>query len=166
MANSEAPNDKQIYSQEEVQQILNLAIAQHAYAGEFSRTQLLDIAEDLAIPAAIVQQAEKAWMQSNDENQKREAFNQHRRADLKRKVGRFSIINGSLILLNGLMGFGFPWSLYILLFWGLFLGLKTWNVLHLGGEAYEKAFQRWYRTHQVRSVVNRWLDRFLSPSRV
>lgn len=162
MANSEAPNDKQIYSQEEVQQILNLAIAQHAYAGEFSRTQLLDIAQDLAIPAAIVQQAEKAWMQSNDENQKREAFNQHRRAELNRKVGRFSIINGSLILLNGLMGFGFPWSLYILLFWGLFLGLKTWNVLHLDGEAYEKAFQRWYRTHQVRSVVNRWLDRFLS----
>ena len=40
MANSEAPNDKQIYSQEEVQQILNLAIAQHAYAGEFSRTRL------------------------------------------------------------------------------------------------------------------------------
>jgi hypothetical protein len=162
MANSETPDQKRIYSQEEVQQILNLAIAQHAYEGEFSRAQLLEIAEDLAIPAAIVHQAEKAWMESNDENLKREAFNQHRRAELKRKVGRFTIINGSFILLNVLMGFGFPWSLYILLFWGLFLGLKTWNVFHLDGEAYEKAFQRWYRTHKVRSVVNRWLDRLLS----
>lgn len=162
MANSEAPDQKRIYSQEEVQQILNLAIAQHAYEGEFSRAQLLEIAEDLAIPAGIIYQAERAWMQSNDENLKREAFNQHRRAELKRKVGRFAIINASFILLNALMGFGFPWSLYILLLWGLFLGLKTWNVLHLDGEAYEKAFQRWYRTHKVRSVVNRWLDRLLS----
>jgi 2TM domain len=163
MANSETPNDnKQIYSQEAVQQILNIAIAQHAYAGEFSRAQLLEVADDLAIPAAIVHQAEKAWMASNDETQKHEAFNQHRYAELKRKIGRFAIFNTIFILINVLMGFGAPWSLYILLFWSLPLGLNAWNVFMMKGEAYEKAFQNWYRKHKVRNVVNRWLDRLIS----
>jgi hypothetical protein len=163
MANSEAPNnDKQIYSQEAVQQILNIAIAQHAYEGEFSRAQLLEIADDLAIPAAIIHQAEKAWMASNDETQKREAFNQHRHSELKRKIGRFTIVNAILISMNLLMGFGFPWSLYILLCWSLPLGLKTWNVLMVKGDAYEQAFQNWYRKNKVRNVLNRWIDRLIS----
>ncbi|WP_404783490.1 2TM domain-containing protein [Altericista sp. CCNU0014] len=162
MVNPEVSDRNRIYTQEDVQQILNLAIAQHAYEGEFSRDQLLEIAEDLAIPAAIVHQAERAWIQSNDENLKREAFNQHRWAELKRKVGRFAIFNVIFILLNALMGFGFPWSLYILLFWSLSIGLKAWNAIHLNGEAYEKAFQRWYRTYKVRSLVGRWFDRLLS----
>jgi DNA-binding transcriptional MerR regulator len=162
MANSEAPNNNQrIYSQEAVQQILNIAIAQHAYEGEFSRAQLLEIADDLAIPTAIIHQAEKAWMASNNETQKREAFNQHRYAELKRKIGRFTIVNAVLISINLLMDFGFPWSLYILLLWSLPLGLKAWNVLMVKGDAYEKAFQNWYRKHQVRNVVNRWIDRLI-----
>ncbi len=162
MANSELSDHNRIYTQEEVQQILNLAIAQHAYEGEFSRAQLLEIAEDLAIPPAIVHQAERAWIQSNDETLKREAFNQHRWAELKRKAGRFAIFNVIFILLNALTGFGFAWSLYILLFWSLSIALKFWNVIHLDGDAYEQAFQRWYRTHKVRSIVSRWFDRLLS----
>jgi 2TM domain len=172
MANSETPDQKQIYSQEEVQQILNLAITQHAYEGEFSRTQLLEIAEDLAIPAAIVHQAEKAWIASNDENLKREAFNQHRRGKLKQEVVSFGIVNAGLCMglfalkSIGIMPFFWYFLCYLyvpaLVCYGIILGLKIWNVFHLEGDAYEKAFQRWRRVHQVKKVVNHWLDRLLS----
>jgi 2TM domain len=178
MANSELSDHNRIYTQEEVQQILNLAIAQHAYEGEFSRAQLLEIAEDLAIPSAIVHQAERAWIQSNDENLKREAFNQHRRGELKQKIVSFTIVNAILIAgflalksvgIIGFFGFfSFLWYLFWWLYvaglvcWSIALGLKTWNVFHLEGDAYEQAFQRWYRTHKVRSLVSRWFDRLLS----
>lgn len=151
-----------MYTQEEIQHILGLAIAQHTYQGEFSRSQLFEIASDLGISDIVIRQAEQTWLQSSVERSKRDTFNDHQRADLKRKAVRFAIVNIGLISLNALMGFGFPWSLYILMVWGLFMGLKAWNVFHLDGEAYEKAFQRWNRHRQVRTVMNRWLDRWLS----
>lgn len=166
MPNSETPDNKQIYSQEAVQQILNIAIAQHAYEGEFSRAQLLEIADDLAIPAAIVHQAEKTWMASNDENQKREAFNQYRQGKLMSKLGCFFGINILFILLNvltsALTHAWVPWSLYILLFSSLPIGLNAWNVFMVRGDAYERAFQNWHRKHKVRKVVTRWIDRLIS----
>jgi 2TM domain len=161
MTRSEPPSDR-VYTQEEVQNILNLAIAEHTYQGEFSRSQLFEIGSDLGVSEAILQKAEQSWLRSSSDLAKRDEFKQHQRAQLQRKTVRFAIINTCLISLNALMGFGFAWSLYILVFWGLFLGLKTWSVFSLEGEAYERAFQRWHRGHQVRKVVNTWLDRWLS----
>jgi hypothetical protein len=158
--------ENRVYTQEEIQQILNLAIAQHAYEGEFSRAQLLEIAEDLAIPSAVVHQAERAWMQSSDERLQRDAFNQHRRAELKQKLVRFGIVNAGWTTLNLLVGVHFLWSLYVMVLvcWSMALGLKTWNIFQVDNEAYERAYQRWRRRHQVRKVVNNWLDRWLSPT--
>jgi hypothetical protein len=158
--------ENRAYTQEDIQQILNLAIAQHAYEGEFSRAQLLEIAEDLAIPTAIVQQAERTWLQSSDERLKRDTFNQYRRAELKHKLVRFAIVNAGLIALNSLTGIGFLWSLYtvVLICWSIVLGLKVWGIFQVDGEAYERAFQKWYRRHQMRKAVNHWLSRWLSPT--
>jgi 2TM domain len=156
------PNRDRVYTQEEVQNILNLAIAEHAYQGEFSQSQLYEIGLDLGVSQAILQQAEQSWLKSSSSLARREEFNQIQRVKLRQKLVRFGMINAGLISINALMGFGFAWSLYILVFWGLFLGLKAWNVFNLEGEAYEKAYQRWQRTIQVRKVMNGWLDRLLN----
>ncbi len=163
MSNSEVSTDR-VYTQEEIQNILNLAIADHAYQGEFSRSQLFEIASDLGISDAVIQKAEQTWMHSKDELAKREEFNQHRRTELKQKLVRFGIVNAGVLALNALVGLGFLWPLYVLglVGWSVALGLKTWNVFYLDGEAYERAFQRWYRSHQVRKVVSHWLGRWLS----
>ncbi|WP_299403305.1 2TM domain-containing protein [Acaryochloris sp. IP29b_bin.148] len=150
------------YSQEQVQQILNLAIAQQDYDGEFSHTQLLEIAEELGIPQHTLEQAAQSIKTQAGELVKRQSFNQYRRANLRKKAGRYAIANSSLILLNALMGFSFPWSFYIALLWGLRLGLNAWNVYHTGDEAYEQAFRRWERKHQLQQKVDTWLGRLLS----
>jgi hypothetical protein len=162
MSNSEVSVDR-VYTQEEIQNILNLAIADHAYQGEFSRSQLFEIASELGISNAVLQKAEQTWMQSKDDLAKREEFNQHRRAELKQKLVRFGIVNAGFVAIN-LMGLSFfLWPWYVVLVGGsVWLGLKTWNVFSLDGEAYEQAFQRWYRKNQVRKVVSHWLGRWLS----
>jgi 2TM domain len=163
MSNSEVSTDR-VYTQEEIQNILNLAIADHAYQGEFSRSQLLEIASELGISNAVLQKAEQTWMRSKDDLAKREEFNQHRRTELKQKLVRFGIVNVGVLALNTLVGLGFLWPLYVLVLvgWSVSLGLKAWNVFYLDGEAYEQAFQRWYRKNQVRKVVSHWLGRWLS----
>jgi 2TM domain len=156
------PDNERIYSQEEVQNILNLAIAKHAYQGEFSRSQLFEIGVDLGISEATLQQAEQTWLRTYTDTAKRDEFNRIQRSKLRQKSVRFAIINTGLLSMNALTGFNFAWSLYILVFWGLFLGLETWSTFNLQGEAYEKAFQRWHRSIQVRKVMNGWLDRLLN----
>lgn len=151
------------YSQDQVQQILNLAIAQQDYDGEFSHAQLLEIAEELGIPQLTLEQAVQSVKTQEGELVKRQSFDRYRQANLRKQTGRYAIANSSLILVNALMGFSFPWSLYIALLWGLRLGLSAWNVFHTGDEAYEQAFRRWERKHQLQRKVDTWLGRFLNP---
>jgi hypothetical protein len=153
------------YSQEDIQQILNLAIASQSSSGEFSREQLLEIAAELSIPASEIQKAEQAWQQKNSLMQRRKDFDAYLRAKLQHRTGRFLIVNAFLMGLNSLTGlsalmiFSLPWSAYPVLIWGMFLALDAWYVLRAKGEAYEEEFQRWDRKHQLRQLMYHWQGR-------
>lgn len=75
MANTTAA-PPQFYSQEQVQQILNVAIARQASDRQasddaFSRAQLFKIAEELEISPQCLAQAEQAWLIQQSESQQR-----------------------------------------------------------------------------------------------
>lgn len=151
----------QTYHQEDIQQILQIAIAHQAYQGEFTRDQLLEIAAELEISPQSVQLAEQEWQALQTDIQKRQDFNKFRRRRLQKRLGRYGIANSFLVLLNLVSSGELSWSLYILLFWGLFLGLDVWNNFHSQGEEYEIAFQKWYRQRQIKQSINTFLDRLL-----
>lgn len=154
---------RRTYSQEDVQKILNLAIARQAddKEKEFSYEQLQEIAAELEISPETLQQAERDWLDTQGEMQQRQAFNLYRQGRFKKRLGNYAIFNLFFISLDAISFPGLSWSLYILLGCGLTLGLDTWNTFLVKGEEYEKAFVQWRRKHQVKkffnSVVNRWL---------
>lgn len=167
------PNNNH-YSQEDVQRILQLAIARQAddQEKEFSYELLSEIAGELDISPECLQLAEKDWRSQQSEIQQRKAFDAYRISRFKKRLGNFAIVNTVLIGINFLATSGqillFPWSLYILLFWGLKFGLDFWNNFHAKGEEYEMAYQKWYRKNQLKqnmntvlqtanSLVNKWL---------
>ena len=149
------------YQQEDIQHILNIAIARQASSGEFSREQLVEIAAELGISTSTLQEAEQEWLAQQKEGLKRQEFNCFRRRKLQKRFGKYVIVNSFLVCLNLLSAGEASWSLYILLFWGLGLGLDTWNTYQLKGEEYEQAFRKWYGKHQLtQSIYNRinnWL---------
>ena len=151
----------QTYNQEDIQQILQIAISRQAYEGEFSREQLLEIAAELEISPDCLQVAEQEWLTNQTDIQKRQEFNKFRRGKLQKRFGNYAISNSFLLLLDIVSGSGLSWSLYILLFWGLFLGLDTWNTSQSQGEEYERSFQRWQRRHQLKRSINNFIDRVL-----
>lgn len=157
------PNTKitRSYSQEEIQQILQLAIARQSYEGEFTHEQLLEIAAELEISPATLQAAEQDWLAQQGELQQRQAFNHYRRSRLKKRVGNFAIFNTFFILLNLVGSGGLTWSLYLLLVTGLGLVLTTWNTYQSNGEEYERAFQQWYRKHQLRESISGIFNKLL-----
>lgn len=147
------------YHQEDIQQILQIAIAHQAYQGEFSHEQLLEIAAELEIAPDCLHAAERKWLVQQADGQKRQEFNKYRRRKLQRRVGNYIIINTSFVLLSLISSGGLSWLLYISLFWGLFLGLNVWNSYQSQGEDYERAFQIWQRKNQIQRTVNNFLDK-------
>jgi len=155
------PKITRSYHQEDIQQILNIAIARQVHKGEFSREQLLEIAAELEISPECLQAAERDWLVQQSDIQKRQEFNVYRRGKLQKRFGNYLIVNSFLVLLN-LVGAGeLSWSLYILLFSGLGLGFDTWNTYLYDGEDYERAFQKWHRNHQLKQSVNTLMNKWL-----
>ncbi len=153
------------YSQEDVQQILQLAIARQADDDkEFSHKVLLEIAAELDISPETLKLAEEDWVAKQGEIENRLAFNAYRQRRLKKRAGNYTIINTFFVLIDLLTGGGISWSLYIVLFWGMLLGLDGWNTFQTKGEDYEAAFQRWYRKNQLKRSVNNLINKFFKAT--
>ena len=148
------PSYPDSYSQEEIQEILQLAIARHHTEEELSRQQLWEIAAELEISDSIIQSAERDWLERKALDSQRRSFDLHRRQKFQQKLTKFAIINTFLILFNLIVAGTLSWSLYILLFWGLGVALNGWKTYQSRGEAYEREFQRWNFQNEVKQTVS------------
>jgi len=98
-----------LYSQEEVQQILNIALAQHPTPEtELSYSQVLEIAEELQILPETLKLAENKWFSQQEATEKRQEFDAYRLSRLQDRTGRYAIITACLVALNFLSGFSIP----------------------------------------------------------
>ncbi|MEA5581163.1 2TM domain-containing protein [Nodularia harveyana UHCC-0300] len=150
------PHSLRSYSQEDVQRILQLAIARQAddQNKEFSYAELLEIAKELDISPDSLNLAEIDWRSQRSEIEQRQAFHSYRIGRFKKRLGNYAIINTFLIVLDFIGGSTLSWSLYFLLFCSLTLGLDIWNTFQTQGEEYEMAFQKWHRKHQIKKTIN------------
>ncbi len=147
----------QSYTQEDIQQILQLAIAHKAERDDLTREQLLEIAAELDIDRQSLEAAETQWFQLKTLAQKRRAFDLYRRNQFKQKATRYLIVNTFLVSFNLLLVGTLSWSLYILLFWGLAIALNAWKTFQCQGEEYERAFQRWELQNEIkRTAATLW----------
>ena len=153
MTTSETKIDRS-YSQEDIQQILSIAIARQSDDSEFSYQQLVEIAEELEITPESLQQSEIDWRSQNTIVRQKQTFDVYRRNKLKKKVGNYAIANSFLVAIDLLNGGGLSLSLYILLIWGAKVGLDTWNTYYSNSEEYERAFQKWSQRNQLKQSVN------------
>lgn len=149
------------YTQEDVQQILQLAISRQINENnqEFSYQQILEIAKELQISPDNLQQAERDWLVKQSEVEQRQAFNLYRRSKLKKRLGNYAIINIFFLAMDSLSG-GISWSVYILVASALAISLDIWNTFQTKGEDYEIAFQRWNRNHQIKQTINTVLNKW------
>jgi hypothetical protein len=149
------------YRQEEVHEILHLAIARQSQAGELTRTQLIEIATELGISPSDLHWAEQEWLAQRGELKERKAYQQYRRGRVQKHLTKYLIVNGFLVMLDLLMGAGLGWSLYVVLAWGLALALDAWKGYQTDGEEYEMSFQKWRRQRQIKQSFNTLVTRVL-----
>jgi hypothetical protein len=148
------------YSQNDIQEILHLAITRTADGSKLSRTQLWEIATELDIDPDSLRSAEHDWLNSKIIERKRQEFDYYRQEQLKQKAVRYVIVNGFFLMINFLSSGTLSWSLYTLLLLGLPLSLDTWKMFQTEGEAYEQAFQRWNIKKQMKESLSGLWDKF------
>jgi 2TM domain len=153
------------YSQEDIQQILNLALTKKNTNGdlEFSHEQLVEIAEEMDIDLSTLQAAELDWAKKQTSSQQRAEFDLYRRQKWQKGLGSFVITNTFLVSANLLFlgGSGFLWSAYILGFWGLGLVLNGWNMYQLKGEEYDRKFQSWVSRRKIHKTIHGTIAKLL-----
>ena len=152
----------ELYRSEDAQQILQIAIARQAEVGELTRTQLFEIAAELNIAPADIQAAEQEWLTRQGESAERTTFDLQRRHRFQQRVAKFAIVNGFLLTVNFLSGWGIGFIAYVCLFWGLGMALDAWKTFKLRGEDYEEAFLRWRQRRQLKKSVSSLVNRVLS----
>ena len=147
------PQYSDSYSHEDIQQILQLAIAGDRTDEELTRQQLWEIASELDINNTTIVAAEKDWLAQKAVNCQRQAFDLYRRQRFQQKLTKYAIVNTFLVSFNFVVAGTLSWSLYILLFWGLSVALSGWKAYQSQGEEYERAFQRWNFQNEVKQTV-------------
>ena len=151
------------YSHEDVQQILQLAIAKKPIDGDVSRVQLLEMADELGISLENLDSAEKQWLDKQDELKERQQFETFRRKTFKQNFIRYVIVNVFVISLDLVLFRSANFGLTIALLWGLILALNTWKAYEMDSEDYENAFGKWRLKKQIGKSINTAVDRLLSP---
>lgn len=152
------------YSQEDVQEILHLAIAKQARAGELSRHQMLEIADELGLSELDIQRAEEEWAVRRDDHQERQAFSRYRRTQFKHHLARFFIVNAFLVMFSFVTDWTLWMTLSVALFWGMFLTLDGWSAWQTEGEVFDRRYQKWKRKRWLKRSVSNFFKRWLTAS--
>ncbi|MGD1905951.1 MAG: 2TM domain-containing protein [Leptolyngbyaceae cyanobacterium] len=103
-----------LYSTEAVQQILQKAMI-YGDHGQFTETQLLEMAAELSIEPDAVQQAAQDWQGEV----KRQAQKRDRRQRYRQQVATYAGVNTLLIGINLATAGAITWAIYPLLGWGI-----------------------------------------------
>lgn len=157
-------NQIRVYSQEDVQQILQIAIARQSDDRDmaFTYAELQEIATELGIPPESLQVAERDWHIYRDDSNQRLAFDLHRRDRFRKRFVNLGMVGSFFLVIDLLGGGSVSWSLYILSFLGLIGGVGAWNTFQLKGEEYEAAFQNWLRRNQLKKTMNNIFTKVLN----
>lgn len=155
-----------LYPAEDAQQILSIAIARQTESGELSRTQLLEIADELGLSADTIAAAEREWDVKKYEIADQRLFDNQRKQQFQHGLAQFLIVGGGVLVFQLVTG-GWLWNwLLYLIFgpWALQISWNAWRIYRSNEYIYQQEFQRWRRKQQMKRVVGGAVRRLLGSS--
>ncbi len=153
------------YSEEAAREILKRAVDLQGLDRDFSRQQLLEMADELGISPDALAKAEQGWMaeqgtleERRAEEAERRTFERERRRGYYSHLATYLIINTFLFFINLISSPGEFWFFYPLLGWGIGLAFHTWSTFQSDGDEYEEEFIKWRATREIKQKVYRKLS--------
>lgn len=116
------------YSEEDLREILAIAMTQKRET-DFSRSQLLEIAEELGISTTELQRAEQQWHSQQTKQLNHQNFQRDKHQKVLKSSAVYVITSIFLIFLNLLTSQTIDWSLFFILVGGFVFALMTLRAL-------------------------------------
>ena len=135
--------DLALYNQDAVQEILQLALARRSDIEGYSRSQLLEMGQELGLAEADITAAEAKWQEIYGDQGDRARFQASEKQRIQRRITKVAIITLFLGPMNLITSHQLDWSLLIALTWGLFIALDAWKSQQTDTDTFEKRFQNW-----------------------
>lgn len=141
------------YSDEEVKAILEVALGLDGK--EFSRLDLVTMAQQLGISEAQLQTAENTYFERVEEHHQKQAFIAERRKKALQEGASYAVLS-IVAYLAFLSGFGILPAIAViaffpLLFMGIYLLAQgVTAIFETTGDDVEKAFDEWLERHEAR----------------
>ncbi len=146
--------EPETYSEQEVQEILQRALARRAHSGDrLSRDQVRAIAGELGVSETEYDQAEREWQVQRATQHLAAQFATYKRQRFRDGLIRFAIVNVFLMALNFWMQHRLSWSVYPFLVWGLGIALDAWVTFNPQNPTYQKQFAAWREQYERERAI-------------
>lgn len=150
-----ADNQEHLRTEEDVEEILRLAIRQSPFGGDTLRERLQSSADELGISPEALARAEAEWAAQNQHKQESEQDLVDRRAFHKMRVGDFVKHLGSYVAVNAFLTFidfrdgNLGWAFWPIMGWGIAIVTHLFSLFGHGQEE-EKEFRKWQKKRRGR----------------
>lgn len=139
------------FTNEEVEQIIKIALRSKKDSGSISTENIYDIAKELNIDPAAIQGAIYEYENKGDIDSIRDEFIRKRKKSFFDHLTSYLAVNTFLVILNLITG-DFFWSIFPILGWGLGLFFDGMKKLRHNEEEFQKYYQKLIRKKKTNNL--------------
>ncbi|MCH8979041.1 MAG: 2TM domain-containing protein [Armatimonadetes bacterium] len=149
-----AEENERLASEEDVDEILKLALRRQDGSDTDLRGRLNVAAQELGISDQHLKEAETEYLTNKAETQQFLEFKNRQRRELREHVFAYFIVNALLVAINLFTSGQITWSVWPILGWGVGLAFHAWAALNSDSETFQEEFEQ-FRRKQDRKKEDR-----------
>ncbi|HXH60484.1 MAG TPA: 2TM domain-containing protein [Fimbriimonadaceae bacterium] len=136
---------RSVTSDEDVDEVLKIALRRQGRTDDSLRQRLMTSAEELGIPYDDLIEAEKEYVQQRKEREEFYQFRRRQVREFREHLFAYFVVNGLLVLANLLTSNNVTWAVWPILGWGVGIAFHAWASLNTGSESFQDDFARYRR---------------------
>ena len=136
-------------TEEDVDEILKLALRKQGRDDCGLRSRLESAAQELGISAAELVEAEVEYASAKKDKTEFLEFRQSQVRDFREHFFAYIIINTLLVVINLMTAGTVDWAIWPILGWGVGLAFHAWGSLNTGSETFQEEFED-FRSRRAR----------------
>ncbi len=149
-----AEETERLASDEDVDEILKLALRRQDGSDGDLRGRLTVAAQELGISDQDLKAAETEYLRNKADTQEFLEFKNRQRRELREHVFAYFIVNALLVAINLFTSGKLTWAVWPILGWGIGLAFHAWAALNSDSESFQEEFEQ-FRRKQARKNENR-----------
>ncbi len=132
-------------TEEDVDEVLKLALRMQGRADEDLRSRLVAAAEELGISPEELASAEAEYVLNKEERKEFLEFKQRQVREFREHFFAYITINTLLVAINFITAETVNWAIWPILGWGIGLAFHAWGSLNSGSESFQEEFANFRR---------------------